>query len=119
MSVTLQSDRLLITNTNNRWVHKDGSNLMGFLNTSAGWDMYVNNSGQIWTANYGWLHDYLFNATSNCTAGNYTISSVVNCYGSGNIVTAKTFELQESGGSTVYPRVVQSLTNCNCACDCL
>ncbi len=42
------------------------SNLMGFLKSDGNWDMYMNNGGSLWTANYGWLHDYFFNAVSNC-----------------------------------------------------
>jgi len=42
------------------------SNLMGFLNSGGGWDMYANNSGQVWAANYGWLHDYFISSVANC-----------------------------------------------------
>jgi hypothetical protein len=114
MTITVGTNTVDI---NGRSVHSDGTN-MGFLNTSAGWDMYVNNSGQIWTSNYGWLHGTFYNATSNCLTISTAMGGTINCYGSGNIVTTRTFELTDAG-SQVYARVVQSLTNCNCACDCL
>jgi hypothetical protein len=37
--------------------HNDG--LIGFLQHDAGWLMYTNNAGQMWTRNYGWVHDYI------------------------------------------------------------
>ena len=110
------------------------SNLMGFLNSGGGWDMYANNSGQVWAANYGWLHDYFFSAVGNCVrisslngsgvpggnTGNCSPgeSGVVNCYGTGNITT-RNIELTDSG-SSVGIRVVNQFynCNCNCACDC-
>ena len=52
-----------------RYLHVN-SNLMGFLKSDGNWDMYMNNSGSMWTANYGWLHDYFFNAVSNCFRSN-------------------------------------------------
>lgn len=36
--------------------HQNG--LMGFLKSDGNWDMYCNNGGHLWTAAYGWLHDY-------------------------------------------------------------
>jgi hypothetical protein len=113
MTVTLQSDRI---NIDGRWVHRDGNNIMGFLNTSGGWDMYANNSGSIWTSNYGWLHDYFVSGSSNCWAFG-TDWGAVNCYGSGNVVQSRRVELVDNG-STMYLRNIQTLVNCNCVCDC-
>ncbi len=112
------------------------SNLMGFLDSAGAWDMYSNNSGQVWSKNYGWLHDYFFSTVSNCVrvgrSYDYTpgtsvnggntgnchpgLSNVINCYGSGNL-----FVLEEElfdNGSQVYPRVVRRFFNCACNCDC-
>ena len=33
------------------------SNVIGFLSGGGGWLQYTNDAGQIWTPNYGWLHD--------------------------------------------------------------
>lgn len=93
-----------------RYFHHDGT-VAGFLNTGGGWDMYANNSGQIWTPNYGWLHDYFFRQVANCAAPNQAI----NCYGGGNILSYQTDELVDEGGQ-VRIRRVNTLTNCNCAC---
>jgi hypothetical protein len=113
MSVTLENTAVLV---NGRRLHNDGT-LMGFLDTSGNWDMYANNGGNVWSKNYGWLHDYFMRTVSNCLTGG-GISSAVNCYGGGNIITGATFELLDNGASLGY-RTIQSLTNCNCACDCL
>ncbi len=44
------------------------SNIMGFLNGSGSWMFYSNHAGQIYSANYGWLHDY-FTRTVNAGGG--------------------------------------------------
>lgn len=89
------------------------SNLMGFLKSDGNWDMYMNNGGSMWTANYGWLHDYFFRQVANCGGTGYAI----NCYGSGNITSRHDYELIDEGGQ-VRLRTVNVLTNCNCACNC-
>ena len=95
-----------------RYLHVN-SNLMGFLKTDGNWDMYMNNGGSMWTANYGWLHDYFFKQVANCAGTGYAI----NCYGSGNITTRHDYELIDEGGQ-VRLRTVNVLTNCNCNCNC-
>jgi hypothetical protein len=76
MTGTLTVPRLQISSTANyldmvdqdwgtRYLHHN-QGLMGFLKSDGNWDMYMNNSGSMWTAGYGWLHDYFFNAVSNC-----------------------------------------------------
>ena len=101
--------------------------LMGFLKTDGNWDLYTNNNGQVWSANYGWLHDYFFSAVSNCArqnadysgnAGNCNpspncISVVSNC---GNVYQLTT--VLEDSGATVNVRTYRYNFNCNCACDC-
>jgi hypothetical protein len=90
-----------------RKLHVNGG-LMGFLNSSDGWDMYSNNSGQIWTSNYGWLHSNFFNTVANCA--NTTRSTS----GSGNI-TVFEVRVYDNGGEVQLGRHA-TLSNCNCAC---
>ena len=103
--------------------HNQG--LMGFLKSDGNWDMYMNNSGQMWTANYGWLHDYFFSSVANCAptsvncngnAGNCIPEVPINCYGSGNLQQIRA-ELLDNG-SQVQLRSVRYNFNCNCNCDC-
>jgi hypothetical protein len=102
-----------------RSMHQNGG-IMGFLNTSGGWDMYANNSGQIWTPNYGWLHDYFSRAmtrtmTNGGPAGRNAGSSG-NC---GNIPGSYTtyFAENNSGGFDMY-YITNNCSNCNCNCVC-
>jgi len=99
--------------------------LMGFLKTDGNWDMYVNNNGQVWTANYGWLHDVFFSQVRNCAptlvagsgaTGNCVPENPINCYGSGNMTTVRT-ELMDNGGQ-IQIRSVRYYYNCNCNCNC-
>lgn len=99
-----------------RYLHVNG-NLMGFLNTGGGWDLYANNSGQVWTANYGWLHDYFFRQVANCAANPGTGDNAINCYGGGNINSGRIHEVIDEGGQ-IRLRSVNYLTNCNCNCNC-
>lgn len=73
-------------------------------------------SGQLWGASYGWLHDYFFNSVGNC-AGQGTASPAINCYGSGNILGGYRHELIDNGGQVAL-RTVNYFTNCNCDCAC-
>jgi hypothetical protein len=120
MSSTLKSDRVEITNGGTtRSFHHNGS-VAGFLNTSGGWDMYANNSGQIWTANYGWMHDYFSRLmTRTMTNGGpvgRNAGSTGNC---GNIPSSYTtyFGEDNSGGFDQY-YIVNNCSNCNCNCVC-
>jgi hypothetical protein len=105
------------------------SNLMGFLKSDGNWDMYMNNGGSMWTANYGWLHDYFFGSVGNCvrpisskvTSGSPTAfqlgeENVINCYGSGPHYLIN-HELMDNGGQISH-RMVRYYTNCNCNCQC-
>lgn len=122
MSSVLKSDRVEIVNTTTRAVHHDGTN-MGFLTTSAGWDMYANNSGQVWAANYGWLHDYFFSAVTNCapttsTTGQNIPNCVDNCTNYGDS-SSQVFSTQlVDNGSSIRLRTVRHYVNCNCNCNC-
>ena len=113
-----------------RYLHVN-SNLMGFLKSDGNWDMYMNNSGSMWTANYGWLHDYFFSTVTNCGyfAGNCS-GNTGNCY-NGPGATAVVQQTNcgyvsvdrlvlEDGGSSVALRTYRYSynCNCNCACDC-
>lgn len=72
-------------------------------------------TGQIYTANYGWLHDYFFNNVANC-GGQGTGSPAVNCYGpAGGALTGYRHELIDNGGQ-LQIRTVNYLSNCNCNC---
>jgi hypothetical protein len=135
MSGTLTVPRLQIASTANyidmvdqdwgtRFLHHN-QGLMGFLKSDGNWDMYMNNSGQMWTANYGWLHDYFFSSVANCAptlvncngnAGNCIPEVPINCYGSGNLQQIRA-ELLDNG-SQVQLRSVRYNFNCNCNCDC-
>jgi hypothetical protein len=122
MSSNLTSDRVTITvGASTRAVHQDGTN-MGFLTSSGGWDAYANNSGQIWAANYGWLHDAFFSAVSNC-GGNLNAAGAnpaINCYGTNCFSQAQcSTELVDSGGTVVIRSVRFAYANCNCNCDCM
>lgn len=97
MTGTLTAPRLQIAGTANyldmvdqdwgtRYLHHN-QGLMGFLKSDGNWDMYMNNSGQMWTANYGWLHDYFFSTIANCFIGNCP-GNTGNCSPVGNNATS-------------------------------
>jgi len=90
---------------------------MGFLKTDVNWDMYMNNGGSMWTANYGWLHDYFFRDVANCASNAGTGDNAINCYGGGNINSGRIHELIDEGGQ-IRLRSVNYWTNCNCNCNC-
>lgn len=120
MSGTLNVPRLQISSTANyidmididwgtRYVHHN-QGLIGFLKSDGNWGMYTDNTGQIWSANYGWLHDR-FGAKTNEITGVSVADG--NC---GNIPTPNGFYLDKPNGNTV--RLVRTFTNCNCNCNC-
>jgi hypothetical protein len=99
--------------------HNQG--LMGFLKSDGNWDMYMNNGGQMWTANYGWLHDYFFKTVTNCagnSAGGYTYNCIENCtYFGDNASFFISQDLVDEGGN-IRIRSVRHYCNCNCNCNC-
>ena len=108
-----------------RYLHVN-SNLMGFLKSDGNWDMYMNNSGSMWTANYGWLHDYFFSTIANCFVGNCP-GNTGNCSPVGNNATSvvsncgsASFVRDElvDNGSQIAVRRTQYNFNCNCNCNC-
>ena len=136
MTGTLTVPRLQIASTANyldmvdqdwgtRYLHHN-QGLMGFLKSDGNWDMYMNNSGQMWTANYGWLHDYFFSTIANCFIGNCpgntgncspvgnNATSVVSNCGSASFVRDELFD----NGSQISVRRTQYNFNCNCNCNC-
>jgi hypothetical protein len=123
MPSTLKNTTVEITNNGtSRSFHHDGT-VAGFLNTGGGWDMYANNSGQIWTPNYGWLHDYFFRVVGNCGAtSTFTGQNVANClenctnFGDNAGIVITTQLVDE--GATIRLRGVRHYVNCNCACTC-
>jgi hypothetical protein len=110
-NLTIQSTAPTITMQDtdnvNRHLHVN-SNLMGFLKSDGNWDMYMNNAGSLWTANYGWLHDY-FGTKANEITGVTVVNG--NC---GSFATPASFYLDKPNGNTV--RLVRTFTNCNCDC---
>ena len=138
MTGTLTVPRLQISSTANyldmvdqdwgtRYLHHN-QGLMGFLKSDGNWDMYMNNSGQMWTANYGWLHDYFFSTIANCFIGNCpgntgncspvsnNATSVVSNCGSASFVRD---ELVDNGSQIAVRRTQYNFNcNCNCNCDC-
>ncbi len=136
MTGTLTAPRLQIAGTANyldmvdqdwgtRYLHHN-QGLMGFLKSDGNWDMYMNNSGQMWTANYGWLHDYFFSTIANCFIGNCpgntgncspvanNATSVVSNCGSASFVRDELVD----NGSQISVRRTQYNFNCNCNCNC-
>ncbi len=136
MTGTLTVPRLQIASTANyldmvdqdwgtRYLHHN-QGLMGFLKSDGNWDMYMNNSGQMWTANYGWLHDYFFSTIANCFIGNCP-GNTGNCSPVGNNATSvvsncgsASFVRDElvDNGSQISVRRTQYNFNCNCNCNC-
>ncbi|MFN5254463.1 MAG: hypothetical protein ACK5BY_01325 [Limnohabitans sp.] len=140
MTGTLTVPRLQIASTANyldmvdqdwgtRYLHHN-QGLMGFLKSDGNWDMYMNNSGQMWTANYGWLHDYFFNAVSNCfrtynpSAGwqgaPNCVANTADYYNCGDQPPNTSYYMLRlaDGGSTISFGSQTTRFNCNCACDC-
>ena len=108
--------------------HNQG--LMGFLKSDGNWDMYMNNSGSMWTAGYGWLHDYFFNAVSNCFRSsnpNAGWQGAPNCvantgdyYNCGDQAPYTGIYMLRlaDGGSTISFGSQTTRYNCNCDCNC-
>lgn len=112
MSSTLKSDRVEITNTSTRALHNNGS-VIGALNTAGSWTSYTNDSGQIWTGAYGWLHDYFFSSVANCAGYGVTPTVVSNC---GSIAAYR--DTLYDNGSQILLRRDQFNSDCNCNCNC-
>jgi hypothetical protein len=81
-SIYIDSPGPIINMYDNDWgpmyIHHQGENI-GFLNSGGGWIHYVNNAGHMWTAQYGWLHDYV-NGRANAyawDAANYRYNQCV------------------------------------------
>jgi hypothetical protein len=106
-----------------RYLHVN-SNLMGFLKTDGNWDMYMNNGGSMWTANYGWLHDRFAQRVS---ASRIAFQGYEQYNYSATITGSATFPrwqgysllVDESGNNQVFlRRNYQTNCNCNCNCNC-
>jgi hypothetical protein len=77
----------------------------------------INGSSQIYTPNYGWLHDCFFHTLSNCA---------VNAAGAGNCVTNCTYygdSVNLTYGSALFDdggqlrlNMQRNYQNCNCNC---
>ncbi|MFZ2738103.1 MAG: hypothetical protein WBI20_02605 [Burkholderiaceae bacterium] len=104
-------------------VHHNGD-LIGFLGNDANWRQYVNNAGQMWASNYGWLHDRFAHTTplpdQGATAdhgvrnylGDVTVWQQLNCG----------YEVFNAGGGQhqvrYYIRGYNVTVNCDCNCNC-
>ena len=136
-NLTIQNTAPTITmaDTDNitRQIHTN-SNLIGFLNNGGGWSLYNDNSGNVWTAAYGWLHDYFFWNTSNCArtgwAGANQSNSFTgapncfvtdNCYNCGNVgpggdnYASRVLTIFDGGGN-IRLGAIGTFSNCNCNC---
>jgi hypothetical protein len=82
---------------------------MGWLKTDGNWDVYANNNGQIWSANYGWLHDYYARRSTILGVGPYRLTG--NC---GNIPNGVDHEVYDTGDGQHRTRRYGGATNCNC-----
>jgi hypothetical protein len=53
--------------------------LIGFLNNGGGWCFWATNAGHVWSAQYGWFHDYVNNTAYNYAwdAANYRYNQLV------------------------------------------
>ena len=49
------------------YLHHNGD-LIGFLNNGGGWLTHFTNAGHLWTAQYGWIHDYVWGAANSAAA---------------------------------------------------
>jgi hypothetical protein len=90
------------------------SNVIGFLNGSSSWLNYTNNSGQISTAAYGWLHDYFHSTVSNCgtSSGSYGV-------GGGTLNLSGTHSLGDGGANvSLTGNIAISHTACACSMTC-
>jgi len=142
MSITSTSPTINLVDSNwgTRYLYHDNG-LAGFLNSSAGWAEYSDNSGNIWTSAYGWLHSYFFNTIDNCSVlpGSYSYyvstantaayvhnGNTGNCYNGNNCTTvaANCGGLNAyngvliDNGSSIALRTYQYNFNCACNCDC-
>jgi hypothetical protein len=109
LTVQNTSPTIVLQDTDNgvtKQLHHN-ADLIGFLSNDSNWLMYGNNGGQIWSRNYGWLHDFFFSQVANCGGVS----------GSGYAGTGI------AGGYTLYDdgyRVrlngTVTMTACNCAC---
>jgi hypothetical protein len=85
-----------------RYVAQNGD-ARGFQTNAGGWAFYSNNSGQLWSANYGWLHDaFAVKGTFHHTV------SVTNC--------GTTLSATLSGNNLALQLYTAACSDCACAC---
>jgi hypothetical protein len=126
VSSTANYINLTDTNWGTRYVHhNDGT--AGFLDSTGAWCEYNDNSGNIWSKAYGWLHSYFFSTISNCSKTTENCGSRTgNCDNSANCLTvvancgnvSQNVTVLEDGGSNIRVNGYKYNFNCNCNCDC-
>lgn len=89
------------------WMSSATNSAHGPYKDNTTWLYYANNSSQLYTPNYGWLHDYFMRAVSNCA----TASGA----GSGGTGISTTLQLYDDG-ATVRLNGAVTLSACNCVC---
>jgi hypothetical protein len=106
------------------------SNLIGFLSNDGSWLLHGNDGGQVWTRNYGWLHDFFFYNVSNCWRNGGTPSAAFqgapncqitdNCYNCGDQAPTGGYVVPQiyDGGGTVRFGATGTRYNCNCCGNC-
>ena len=127
-NITIQNTAptIVMADTDNitRQIHTN-SNLIGFLNNGGGWSFYNDNSGNVWTSAYGWLHDYFFWNVGNCWRqancnsawqGAPNCSQTDNCFNCGNAGLVNCMATLFDGGGNI--RLGAYGSNHNCACNC-
>lgn len=98
------------TDTNRtRSVHHNAE-VIGFLGSDGAWKQHVNDSGQVWTAGYGWLHDYFLSSVGGAlsrSGGQVSLNPIHGGLSWDSYSMGITFD--------AYGRAT-SVTNCNCNC---
>jgi hypothetical protein len=125
-NITIQNTAptIIMADTDNigRSIHTN-SNLIGFLSGIGNWTLYNDNSGNVWTPTYGWLHDRFARRDTALGQGGWRDDGTrTNC---GNINCWQLFnsgyEVFDVGDGRHQVRLYGGYNvswNCNCQCNC-
>lgn len=111
--IGIQNDGCYLTMYDTNWGtrslhHNDGS--MGFTNNSGGWAFRNDNSGNVWTAAYGWLHEYFLGKNGSQTFnGNLTIGGNAGIYANYHRFASDGGSGIDTGGGGVVSLVANNL----------